>query len=72
MSEQVLRILRQVKFDLPENDRSRDEELKRLDPEVALRLCCQWELGDPGWAFTFKNWAEGCGFEVKAKKASAR
>ena len=68
MSEEVKRILRQVLFDLDENDTRRDKELADIEPERALRLCCQWELGDPGWAYTFKRWAEGCGYEVKPKK----
>lgn len=68
MSEQVLRILRQIKFDLAETDRSRDEELKRLDPDVAFRLVCQWELGSPSWGYTIASWLEGCGYEVKAKR----
>lgn len=68
MSETVLRILRQVQLDLDENDTSRDAELRALDPDVAFRLVCQWELGSRSWAYTVTSWLEGCGYEVKPKK----
>lgn len=64
MSNEVLKILRQVRFGLDENDTSRDGELMLLSPKRALELVCQWELGDGAWANTFHRWSRGCGFEI--------
>jgi hypothetical protein len=63
-TETVKRMIRQV-LGLDETDTSRDEEIDRMEPRKALRLCCQWELGDPYWADTFEFWAKSCGLEVK-------
>jgi hypothetical protein len=44
-----------------EDDPSKDEEILRMTPLQRVRLIAGWELGDEGWADTFKSWFEGQG-----------
>lgn len=40
-------------------------EIQKLNPDQIMRDKCQWELGDPFWWNTIKNWAENAGFTIE-------
>lgn len=55
---------------LEPDDDSRDVEIAAMQPADRMRLLCQWHLGDPTWAETFKEWMEFSGYVVEEKEAA--
>jgi hypothetical protein len=61
--ESVLKVLRQ-RFNMNENDKSRDEKFQELDQMRVLEHLVAWNLGDPGWTYSFLTWLHSSGFYI--------
>jgi hypothetical protein len=46
---------------IEQNDTSLDSEIMQMSPIDRVRLIAGWELGDPQWADTFKEYFESQG-----------